>query len=336
MTLLDFLLSLLSGRRASYRDADLPAWVRANIGRPGSALFPVLYHELNAQSCPDIPGALKNAYYANVKRATLIEHEARNVLAALAAKNVPCMEIKGQDFERRFYPAFGTRHQTDIDFLVGKNDMPLVKTILPDKGYEFVVSEKDKAAYCRQGFHLDFHTNLFGYMSQVILETGSAVAVPIGPAGLPLPLCLVFACAQYVADIGRRPTPALDIYLMGNEQPGRLLPGYLSGRPCLVPFVLAACHDMMNKTGFSPIDLDGLHLTTAQKRLSRKIGRFMQKPRSAHAVYLWLMFHTGNSFRKLFRLLFPPKEIWQARSYVRSRWDYMKRIVRRVIGLFFS
>ena len=331
MELFDLLLTLLGKSPPRPGEALRPASLPERPSPAQQSLFPLLYHETKRRGLSPIPAALEKAHYASARRAAILGDKAEGIVRALKGCGVPCLEIKGQDMERRFYPAFGTRPQADIDVLIGRRDMPRVMKILPSRGFDFFIGDERASIFVSDGVHFDVHQELFGYRLRVIMGHDFEPAKVLSAGAIPDVLYFVVSCMEYVTHGGERLIPAVDLHLIsGVVKPG-ILAAYLNYHPGALPGVLFAHHDMVNRFGYSPLPLPDLHLTKRLSRLSEKTARFTRKPRISQRRLLFLLRHSGAFASGLRRILFPPRRIVSAASCAPSRAGYLKRMASRLI-----
>lgn len=105
-----------------------------------SGLFPIFYIKLSSLNLTNIPAEflsrLKNIYFINLKRNTLLEQELLRVCAYLKELNIPVMPLKGPTLARYLYNDLGLRRAScDLDLLVKYETMSNVWEKLAELGY---------------------------------------------------------------------------------------------------------------------------------------------------------------------------------------------------------
>lgn len=313
--LTDYLLSLIAGRPVTRAGVDLPALLENSKDPRKTGLYPLLYHELKARGEADIPDILQRTFYASLKRSTHLEFAAKALFSLLSENHIDCMEIKGQDLERRFYPAFGTRPQTDIDVLIRHGDIAAVRALLPRHGYQWVINDHSAYIYRKDGVQFDLHLELFNYRTTVLLGEEFPAEGLIRPEGLSPEMYFLLNCVQYVKDGSGRNMPAVDLMLG---------PKTAIGRPGASPFVSYAHHDLLRRTGQSPF----------MEATSKRVMRFVLKEPSPLRRQFFLLRHSGKPVRNLLRILFPPARVIKGASYTGSRLGYGGRMLGRLFSVF--
>jgi hypothetical protein len=324
----DFILSLMAGGPVELRNIKLPGFLETHPDQRNKALYPPLYRELLRLGHENIPEALRLGYYANLRRSAIFGQQAGETVLLLRDNGIPCMEIKGQDLEKRIYPVSGTRFQADIDLLVPGGAAEAVKALLCARGYRFIVGDSTARIFVREGVQFDLHTELFGYQTQVLIGKNYASEALIRPEGLPLSLYFLLTCMQYFLDGTHRHVPALDLYFWAA---GHRYEEFTDLEPGAAACALFAFQDLKRRCGFSPLGWENLGLWEKRAGLAEKIARFTRSPRSRKERLAFLLFHSERRFSKLLGILFPPSRVVREASYVGSRWGYLKRALRNIL-----
>lgn len=134
---------------------------------------------------------LKNFYFLNLKKNTILEKEFLRILGYLQEKGLKVMSLKGPVLARYLYADPGARQASvDLDFLVPKEDAGNVSLRLSELGYRFAFVEPKKDFLGRSGsgkkedqivftkeiedsfeLSLDIHFSLRGFSGEKYLRT---------------------------------------------------------------------------------------------------------------------------------------------------------------------
>ncbi len=145
-------------RISELASADLD-WDQITAVAYAHGVAPLIYHSL-AQSgviClapPNIAQTLEKAYYGNAARNLLLYSELRKVLLSLRQEKVEAIVLKGAALAETVYPHRALRPMSDIDLLVGKNNVAKAEAALMEIGYRVDASTKERRL--REHYHLVF------------------------------------------------------------------------------------------------------------------------------------------------------------------------------------
>lgn len=116
------------------------------------ALAPLLYRILrNENWLPEnIQKEWNNAYYQNACRNTLLLRELSNVLQSLADVGVDVIVLKGAALAEKVYGDIAVRQMVDLDLLIHPKDLPIVREIVANLGYQLAGVEM------QSGFNEEF------------------------------------------------------------------------------------------------------------------------------------------------------------------------------------
>lgn len=105
-----------------------------------SGLFSIFYKRLLSLKLKDVPAEflskLKNAYFLNLKRNTLLEQELFRILTYFKELNIPVIPLKGPILARYLYNDSGLRQAScDLDLLVRYETISNAREKLAELGY---------------------------------------------------------------------------------------------------------------------------------------------------------------------------------------------------------
>jgi hypothetical protein len=125
------LLPLLSGPRD---------WEKVLDDSAIHGLTPLLYRRLKGSDVVDrLPGALadrlEQAVFGLAARNMILAEELRDILRAFEDHQMPCAPFRGPALAERLYGDITARPMGDLDFLVRREDLPRVETILQNLGF---------------------------------------------------------------------------------------------------------------------------------------------------------------------------------------------------------
>jgi hypothetical protein len=138
----------------------------------------IIYSILKKQNSLDIlPQDLREAwqmsYYNNLKKNTLVLEQIKEVQSAFKNKAVKFILLKGASLISTVYADLGVRTFVDIDILVKKNDLSLLKDAFVHLGYRLLQDEKvqfleefgaGELLFKKEGLpHFDVHWDLSFY-----------------------------------------------------------------------------------------------------------------------------------------------------------------------------
>jgi len=121
-----------------------------------SGLFCVFYTKLLSlklgNTPPDFLSKLKNAYFLNLKRNTLLERELFSILTYFKELNIPVIPLKGPTLARHLYNDLGLRWAScDLDLLVKYEAMDEAGEKLGELGYRFSLIDYKRDFLCPIG-----------------------------------------------------------------------------------------------------------------------------------------------------------------------------------------
>ena len=102
------------------------------------------------------------AHLREMRRQTIRSFEMQEIFQALQAEEIPFVPLKGWIL-CELYPLPDMRSMADIDLLCHAENMPMVRSILENRGYETIVAGRgNHYTFYKQPFlHLEFHPQLF-------------------------------------------------------------------------------------------------------------------------------------------------------------------------------
>ena len=126
-----FLLDVLAGRQGVF-DVDADAF----LAIAPKKLHPFLFARLRGAQLPAaVRDALSAAYRRNALQELRRGAELRRIDGALSAANIRYLVLKGPVLAASVYPDRAARTMTDLDFLLGEEDMPGAMSALEAAGY---------------------------------------------------------------------------------------------------------------------------------------------------------------------------------------------------------
>lgn len=139
-------------------------------------LAPLLYHILRDQDVVPslIEQDLRNAYYQNACRNTLLLSELGNILCHLATEGVNVILLKGASLAEIVYGDVAMRPMSDLDLLIRQQDLPVARRVLVALGYTplhvemhtgFNVEFRNEESLYKRGLvdtYVDLHWRLVG------------------------------------------------------------------------------------------------------------------------------------------------------------------------------
>jgi hypothetical protein len=122
---------------------------------------PLIYYNLHRSRLIRVlpPGAketLRNSYYGNAARNSLLYDELRNVLKVFRKRQIDVVVLKGAALAETVYPNRVLRPMSDIDLLVRKERLTEVEASLLDTGYVLQDRAKGKEFYREHHYHWVF------------------------------------------------------------------------------------------------------------------------------------------------------------------------------------
>lgn len=108
---------------------------------------------------------MRRSYYLSAARNTLVYNELSNVLAALNAKGISVILLKGAHLADMVYGNIALRPMVDVDLLARQQDLHRIHEVLREQGYR---SPDGKVSYQlhlapywkKNGLHIDVHFNI--------------------------------------------------------------------------------------------------------------------------------------------------------------------------------
>ena len=150
------------GRRriADLADSDLD-WDRLATVSYAHGIAPLIYHSLvESDAIGVVPAAvaqkLRNSYYANAARNSLLYDDLKKLLLALRQEEIDVIVLKGAALAETVYSHRALRPMSDIDLLVRKGQLSKVESKLLDIGYLFDGHGKAKEFYLEHRYHWVF------------------------------------------------------------------------------------------------------------------------------------------------------------------------------------
>ena len=142
---------------------------------------PLIYHNLHRSGVirlvpPRAMETLRNSYYGNAARNSLLYDELRNVLNGFRDKKIEVIVLKGAALADTVYPNRALRPMSDIDLLVRKEQLGKVESKLLDMGY--MVEERVKPKEFQREHHYHW---VFKKKSAIAVEIHWNIKRPTGP-----------------------------------------------------------------------------------------------------------------------------------------------------------
>lgn len=163
-------------------------------------LFPSLFLHLKDDASESIPSTirstLKYEYDQNTIHNMILAQELINLQQLLASRHIPFIIYKGLPIAAGIYGSLSSRHVWDIDLLVQKEHIPLIKSLLISNGYQperYMAGKEEKKLLqddCEYNFervdkrvHLEIHWQIIpdnfsgGYCSKHLWECTEEVII---------------------------------------------------------------------------------------------------------------------------------------------------------------
>ena len=143
------------------RDASID-WERLIRIATQHDIGPRLYDSIRSNPLPDAAArtavaVVESQYYATGLRNALLDQELHRLLADWQSAGVPAIVLKGAALTATAYRNRALRPMRDLDVLVHRSDMPVVKDLLARAGYEIDPNQRDRIQwYDRHHYHLAF------------------------------------------------------------------------------------------------------------------------------------------------------------------------------------
>ena len=125
-------------------------------------LIPLLYHHVNSVCREAVPlqamAQLREENQENTQSNLFLTAELLKILDLLAANGIQAIPFKGPTLALSAYGDVGLRQFGDLDILVHKQDVPAVRKLLVDRGFEpkFKLTAVQEAALLRYDYVYDF------------------------------------------------------------------------------------------------------------------------------------------------------------------------------------
>lgn len=125
-------------------------------------LVPLLYQHLSALGAELVPAPalaqLQADNHENTRSSLFLTGELLKLLELLAANEIQAIPIKGPTLALSAYGDVGLRQFGDLDILVQQKDVPTVRKLLVDRGFQpkFVLSAVQEAALLHYDYVYDF------------------------------------------------------------------------------------------------------------------------------------------------------------------------------------
>jgi hypothetical protein len=144
-------------------------------------IAPLIYHSLvQSDAVGLIPAAaaqpLRNSYYANAARNSLLYDDLQKLLLALRQEKIDVIVLKGAALAETVYPHRAVRPMSDIDLLVRKEQLSKLEFKLLDMGYLFNGHGRAKEFYLEHRYHW-----VFAKRSDMSIEIHWHIKRPEGP-----------------------------------------------------------------------------------------------------------------------------------------------------------
>jgi len=129
------------GQSSRIRNLSKEEWAALVLEAKEHGLAPLLFErlkdpELRSAVPAGVMEKFERAYYFVLKQNMRRYHEFKTVLAAFRDANIPLIALKGAHLAEAVYRNPGVRTMTDIDILVGKNDLERAETVLRGLGFQ--------------------------------------------------------------------------------------------------------------------------------------------------------------------------------------------------------
>ena len=158
---------------------ELREWIAANGLGAGAAAWllaegmgPYAFYRLREagvldQLQPNAAATVREAYYTSAAGRMLLAAEAEALLAALRPLTVDPILLKGMALGTTLYPAAPTRPVSDLDILIERSQVRVVKQVLQDRGYQDMGLDPDE----HQAFTNHLHVwREYGGKNKVAIE----------------------------------------------------------------------------------------------------------------------------------------------------------------------
>lgn len=120
-------------------------------------LAPILYSFTRRRAAdlpPDLSDLLAASYRQNKARSIILLGEAATIVAALEARGIPCIPLKGAALAEDLYGDPTLRPMTDVDLLVPHEAVPVAREVMLAAGFE------EEEGDLREGFEEEFRCEI--------------------------------------------------------------------------------------------------------------------------------------------------------------------------------
>src|SRR5215468_4778704 len=125
-------------------------------------LLPVVYEAVSAAGASlEIRSAVGERYEAHVRKVLWLTRELGRVVEHLSGNGIPFLPYKGPVLAETLYSDVARREYSDLDFLVQKSDVPRLKSVLKELGYEPGISltPREERDYLLSGYEYTFDSS---------------------------------------------------------------------------------------------------------------------------------------------------------------------------------
>ncbi len=155
-------------------------------------ILPFLYYnvtKLNLQNIipQDIFAEMKNCYFSNILRISMLEKEISRILELTNRKGITLIPFRGFSLSQTLYFNSGLRIMVDVDILIKKGHLQEIKNILAHLGYKESADDSSKSLLYSNEYIAVFSKTLLANQN-IVIETHYALAPP-RPYAINLP-CL--------------------------------------------------------------------------------------------------------------------------------------------------
>ena len=153
-------------------------------------VLPFLYHNisrlgLQGISPPDIFAEMKNCYFSNMLRISMLEKEISRILELTNSKGITIIPFRGFSLSQTLYFNSGLRIMVDIDILIKKDQLQEIRNILMYLGYKENAEETSKESYDKYRHDIAF-SKMLSSNQNIVIEAHCALA-PARPYEIILP-----------------------------------------------------------------------------------------------------------------------------------------------------
>jgi hypothetical protein len=332
-----------------------PDWGRLFTLAEREGVTPVLFHTITETGLEDrVPLAsyrkLSDHYHATLRRNLSLIGRLRPVLAAFRENGIACIVLKGIALAEKVYPSVGMRGMSDIDLLLGKEDLSSADALLACLGYHPADSSVAKALcnpsgylssleYRKPGqpFSLHIHWHIVNtsvpataLAARIDIERLRQCAIPIQVADsrafMLRPEHQVISLCEHALRVGHsfdRLILLCDLFFLLKRCGMAIDWGFLlaeSRRFNLTRFVYLSLRIVAHYTGMAPSEAHLHSLCPSSLSWGERLFLRLQfsNRRIRGSSYLVHLAMAGGLRRRigfLFRTLFPPRQILRQRQY---------------------